>query len=171
MNVHPIFTHFPVALLTLYSLMEFIRFKKIILKPYWFYVKAVFVICGTGIGYATFLSGYVLRDDYKLESIVKVINTHMWFAVGTLVIFNLLSLGYIIAWLEREGILSAASSSSIAKFFLGVKNILHSNWFCVIGAILGFVGIMITGALGGALAYGRDVDPMVDFIYGILIRK
>jgi hypothetical protein len=151
--------------------MELIRFKKIITQPYWFYVKAVFVICGTGIGYATFLSGYILRDDYKLESIVKVIDTHMWFAVGTLVIFNLLSLGYILDWLERGEILSAVSSSSVVRFFVGIKKILHSNLFCVVGAILGFVGIMITGALGGALAHGRDVDPVVDFIYGMLIGK
>jgi hypothetical protein len=151
--------------------MELIRFKKITLLPYWFYIKAVFVICGTGIGYATFLSGYVLRDDYKLESILKVINSHMWFAIGTLIIFSLLSIGYLIAWLEREKLFLSNSNSKLVIFLLAIKKILHSTVICIFGAILGFAGIMITGALGGALAHGRDIDPVVNFIYGALIGK
>jgi hypothetical protein len=95
----------------------------------------------------------------------------MWFAIGTLILFSLLSLGYLLAWLEREKVLLDISSNKFVKFLLMIKKFLNSNAFCVFGALLGFVGITVTGALGGALAYGRDVDPMVDFIYGILIGK
>lgn len=170
MNVHPIFTHFPVALLTLYGIMELARFKKISTQQYWFYVKAIFLILGTVIGYATFFTGYVLRDDYKLDSIVKVINTHMWFAIGTLALFSLLSLGYFIAWLEKEKIISVTSNKKSVTFLLSIKSVLNSNWFCILGALAGLVGITVTGALGGALAYGNDVDPMVNFVYHLLIK-
>jgi hypothetical protein len=95
----------------------------------------------------------------------------MWFAIGTLIIFSLLSIGYLIAWLEREKLFLSNSNSKLVIFLLAIKKILHSNVICIFGAILGFAGIMITGALGGALAHGRDIDPVVNFIYGALIGK
>ena len=44
MNIHPIFVHFPIALLTLYSLAELIRWRRITELAYWFYVKAFAMI-------------------------------------------------------------------------------------------------------------------------------
>ena len=57
MNLHPIFVHFPIALLTLYTLCELLRFKKIKDHPAWFYLKAVLIICGTLGAAAALLTG------------------------------------------------------------------------------------------------------------------
>ena len=46
MNLHPIFVHFPIALFTLYALLECARFKKLQEQTYYFYLKAFLVITG-----------------------------------------------------------------------------------------------------------------------------
>ena len=37
MNVHPLLIHFPIALLTVYVVMECLRFKKLLAEHSWFY--------------------------------------------------------------------------------------------------------------------------------------
>jgi len=57
MNVHPIFVHFPIALLTIYALLELIQFKKVTSWNPWFYIKASFVVFGAIGTYAALFTG------------------------------------------------------------------------------------------------------------------
>ena len=47
MNIHPLLVHFPIALLTIYSLLELVPFKQIYRQSYWFYTKAIILIIGS----------------------------------------------------------------------------------------------------------------------------
>jgi uncharacterized membrane protein len=164
MNLHPLFTHFPVAFLTIYSLFEFVKLKKITDRPYWFYIKACLVIIGTGIGYITFFTGYIQKDDYTAGEILKLINAHFYAAIITLVIFTLLSIAYGLSWLKSEQL------TSLNPILVKFETFILSTPVSLIFAFLGLTAITITGALGGALAYGKNVDPFVSFIYNILIK-
>lgn len=168
MNLHPLLTHFPVALLTIYSLLELIKLRRMSEQSYWFYIKACLVILGTVIGYATFFTGYIQKDEFTSGEIVKVVNAHFYAAISTLVIFTLLSIGYGISWLQREGFV--LSGVRWQKKLLTYSSWLLSPIISFIMVFLGLTAITITGALGGALAYGRDVDPFVNMMYKMLIK-
>lgn len=170
LNIHPIFTHFPVALLTLYSLFELIRFKKITDQPYWFYIKACFVIIGTLSGYAAYTTGELLEDAFGGQ----LIEVHSFFASITLAIFAVISVAYLISWVEKTDLAAKIASSrfsAIWKVLVMFRATLMRPLVSIIAAFLGLIAITVTGALGGALAYGPDVDPIVHFIYSLLIKQ
>lgn len=64
-NIHPLLVHFPIALLTVYSLLEAVPLKRIQKLPYWFYVKAVLLITGTISILPTILAGLVIEDQFS----------------------------------------------------------------------------------------------------------
>jgi uncharacterized membrane protein len=45
-NVHPLLVHFPIALLVVYSLLEWVPLKKLANLSSWFYIKATFLFFG-----------------------------------------------------------------------------------------------------------------------------
>lgn len=165
MNVHPIFTHFPVALMTLYAIMEMIRFKRILALPYWFYVKATFCILGTTISYATYLTGDMLENLYEGE----LIQRHSQSAIVTIVFFTLLSLAHLTRWLELSGLLKEPRMRLARFALLAYTGFVFKTPVIVLCALFGLAAITVTGALGGALAYGYEADPVVNIIYRIFV--
>ncbi|MDR3642390.1 MAG: hypothetical protein P4L74_02055 [Candidatus Doudnabacteria bacterium] len=109
MNLHPVFVHFPIALLTIYALMELVRFKKIMAQPYWFYLKAVFLMVG-GLGaLAATYTGDMARSAVRQGDFVpaianfkQVLSTHENFAHLSVAIFGLLAAAYLFAWINKE---------------------------------------------------------------------
>ncbi len=173
MNIHPAFTHFPVALFTLYALMELVRFKKVLAQPYWFYVKAMFVILGTLSSYATYFTGTLIESDFGSES--RVVELHSSFALGTLILFSVISLAYVVAWLGRTQLPARYLAAGVFAQLWRVASRLaavmqHPGVSCLL-ALVGLAGITVTGALGGALAYGPEIDPAVSFIYHLFFRE
>jgi|SRR3989344_4725701 len=138
MDLHPVIVHFPVALLSLYSVLEIIRFKNI-------QTKSLLVVLGTLGSYAAYITGLINKNSIVGE-IPPALNWHQIFATITLVIFTIISIYY----------LTRSKKEWLPPFLL------------VILAILGLAFITLTGALGGSLVYGPDTDPFVKFIYSIL---
>src|SRR3989344_4809697 len=100
MNLHVIAVHFPIALLTLYSLMELVRSRKIAALPYWFYLKAFLVILGTlsAINAAALGKLLTLSRGIPLEGAVLM---HTLFAVATIAIFGIIAILYLPAGPDR----------------------------------------------------------------------
>jgi uncharacterized membrane protein len=168
MNIHIIFVHFPIALLTVYGILELAHFCRLLALSYWFYLKAVFVIFGEVGALAALLTGDTATEQFRYNPIVRqVINTHSNFGAATAILFGIIALLYLIAWLGRTGILtrygwSGALTNKIER--------LIASWLMPIAAIVGLVLVTITGALGGAIAFGPDVDPVSKFVYSWLIH-
>lgn len=57
MDIHPVTVHFPIALLTVYGLMELVWSKRLKKEQAWFYVKASFLILGVISAYAALSTG------------------------------------------------------------------------------------------------------------------
>lgn len=146
MYLHPILVHFPVALLTIYAVLELIRFQKVISRPYWFHVKALFAIFGALGALSAFLTG---PDQAKTIPLGQM---HANFATTTLIIFGIIGLSYLLEWFKPS------------KYSLFVMR----PYIIIPLAILGLIAVTITGGLGGALVYGTHFDPFMAPIFKIL---
>src|ERR1051326_4143656 len=123
LNVHPIFVHFPVALLTIYCLLEFVRLRKVTSQPYWFYIKAMFVIIGSLATAAALITGDMAEDivagsDRALRHLIGV---HSNWAVATTTIFGMLAFFYLIAWIEKQ-LPNFLLGNPVWKFLLTLKH-------------------------------------------------
>jgi uncharacterized membrane protein len=158
MNLHVIFVHFPVALLTVYGVLELAHFRRLRALPYWFYLKGAFLILGELGALAAFFTGDAAERALRGNSAIRpLIDTHSTFGALTAAFFGLLALLYLAAWFGR-----ARRSDRLTG---AVERFLASSWMPVFG-IIGLALITITGALGGAIAFGPDVDPLSKVIYG-----
>jgi uncharacterized membrane protein len=146
MELHPIFVHFPVALLTIYAVLELIRFKKITSKPYWFHVKAFFVIFGAMGAIAAFMTG---PDEAKM---IRIGQLHAEFATGTLIVFLIIGLAYAFEWFRPS------------KYSLFIMR----PYIIIPLAFIGLVLVTITGGLGGAMVHGTHADPFMAPILKLL---
>lgn len=165
MNIHPIFVHFPIALFTLFSILELLRFR--LKQPYWFYVKAVLVISGFLSAIVTVFTGLVAAESLRGSSLEDVVAVHASFAISATFIFMILAWAYFVAWVNSVKRIQNNNwlfLTKIQKFFIETN-------FAYILTILGFVAIAITGALGGSMVYGPETDPFVSFVYHLFFSE
>lgn len=164
MNIHPIFVHFPIALFTLFSILELLRFR--LKQPYWFYVKAVLVIFGFLSAIVTIFTGLAAAENFRGSDLESVIAVHASFAVSATFIFMILAWAYFVAWVNSV----KQIQNNNWLFFTKIQKILIETNFAYILTILGLIAITITGALGGSMVYGPEVDPFVSFVYHLFFE-
>lgn len=178
MNIHPIFVHFPIALLTIYAMMELLRFKNIKELPYFFYTKAIILIIGALSSSVALQTGELAQDALGKPEMRNLVEKHAWFAGFASYIFAVLAIAYAVSWVNKsefaKKILSKVTSIGIINklwIFISkvVEMILANDLLMIVLAIVGLVTITITGALGGAIVYGPNVDPIVQFIYNLVM--
>lgn len=170
MNLHPIFVHFPIAFLTIYSLMEMVRLKKITTLPYWFYVKAMLVILGAASAYITLLSGEMIEEMF--EEANGLVEVHSAIAKITTLLFTIIALLYILSWIQKSNLsfTKKLHNNLLWIFLIKLQKFILNTHLIIIFAFIGLLLITITGALGGIIAFGPDTDPLTKFIYEILIK-
>ncbi len=178
-NLHPIFVHFPVALLTVYALMELVRWRKITARAYWFYVKAVFLIIG-GLGALAALwtgdmgKAAVRAGEFHpaIANFNQVVNTHENFADASVAIFGVLAASYLIIWLSHENFARFLGQNQAVKvFWMWLSRLAHiiaESRLVIFLALSGLICITITGGLGGVMVYGPGADPFFGLVYHIL---
>ncbi|MHB1330762.1 MAG: DUF2231 domain-containing protein [Minisyncoccota bacterium] len=150
--LHPIVIHFPIALLTIYAILELVRFRKILEKPYWFYIKASLIIAGSvgalvGVITGAIASGWIIGGS-------RIFALHQIFGLSTLVLSVISAKAYGWEWFIGPG-------NGFSKFVLQPKII-------VILAFLILVCITITGGIGGAMIRGTQFDPLMAPIFKLL---
>jgi hypothetical protein len=109
--------------------MELARFKKVMPQPYWFYLKAVFLMIG-GLGalaalYTGNMAKFAVRQGnftVAITNFSQVVRMHENFADLSVAIFGLLAAAYLIAWINKEfvslrGVDKAKQSFSVDKIF------------------------------------------------------
>lgn len=172
MNIHPIFVHFPIALLTVYAVLELIRFEKITDQAYYFYVKACLLIIGILTSSLALQTGEMAEDAVSRE-LHNLVEMHSTFANISTWIFAVLAVVYAVSWISKTEYnqkLIEGGLSKIWNLLLMIANkIMNNSFIMIILALLGLLAITMTGALGGAIVYGPDVDPIVSFFYNLVM--
>jgi len=98
MNIHPFLVHFPIAFLSVYSLMELVGFRFITATAYWFYIKAAMVILGALGAVAAYLSGELAQ---KLIGESQIVEIHSRWAKASTILFGLIAAIYVLVWISR----------------------------------------------------------------------
>lgn len=155
-NIHPLLVHFPIALLTVYSLLEIISVGKIRNLPYWFYIKAILLIIGSISTLPTILSGLIIQNQFS--TLATLVTLHSQFGKLTAITYGILGIIYIYLWIAKS-----RNKTSLYSFF-------SNQFFLNILALLGLIIVLITGALGGSIVYGPNLDFFTSFIYKLFFH-
>lgn len=175
MNLHVVVVHYPIAFLTLYAIFELLRFRRLLVQPFWFYVKAILVILGSLGAGAALITGKMAKELFSgVSSLEPVVSLHEKFAQATTIIFTVLAVSYLVVWLDRENFMSVfTSGGTLAKIwnFLGrCARLVVETKLAIFLAFAGLICVTITGGLGGAMAFGPDADPFFRPIYNLLLK-
>lgn len=168
MNIHPAFVHFPIALLIVYAVLECIRPKYVMSRRSWHDIKAAFVILGTLSAFAALSTGEMAEElvDRTKHQLVEL---HSFFATVSTWIFAILAAAYLIALLQEH--VQPLARQSWWKIIAAIGAFVERPYIAIVLALLGIVSLTVTGALGGAIVYGPDADPIVSFIYNLFFPQ
>ena len=168
-SYHPIFVHFPIALLSIYAILECIHYKRIAAKPAFVTVKAVFLITGFIMGLVAAGAGpeggsvhsWLGYSTYVQPTVRDIVEIHSTFAEFTLIVFGIIAFSYIVRLCNFE-------KSTFAKYWKYIRvlaDFIAKPWILVILALVGLVLITITGGLGGSIVYGPNVDTVASYVF------
>lgn len=180
MNLHPIFVHFPIALLSLYTVIELARFKQITEQPTWFYIKAILVLCGTAGALVAIFFGDIaaagLREGLVTAQVNdpnSVIHLHEFFAKAGTAIFMLPAAGYAVAWLNKYNFINSLPGNvlkSIWRLGTKIQELIIETPLVIFLVIIGIILITMAATLGASIVYGPDNDPFVKIIYHLFFQ-
>ena len=174
-SLHPILIHFPIAFLSMYAVLECVRFRKVLAWPSYFYIKASLVVFGFCAAVAAYAagpeglgahswSGYAGVVGSNGRSIVRqIINMHSNFATMVLVVFGIIAASYVVVWIQQQYKIEQRAWS----YLVILAEFIQRPFVIIVLALIGLVAVMITGALGGSIVYGPNVDPIVSFVYNL----
>lgn len=169
MNLHPLFVHFPIALLSLYALLEVLRFPMLTRQVWYEPSKALLLISGTIGAFFSLWSGEIASEVFRGTSTMVLVSTHEFFAKATTWLFLILTCSYLLRSLATTPTLFVCIPASIRPIFR-IEQVVFRVPVRMLLAFLGFLFLLITGALGGAIVYGPETDHIVSFFYHLLLK-
>jgi uncharacterized membrane protein len=102
--------------------------------------KVTMLYLGTLAGYAAIIAGFIAKSLIQNEEVRILVGKHEWMAISSIAIFTIAALMY---WMQKE--------TRLVKVL----------------AVLGAIGLLITGGLGGSIVYGPSNDPVTNWIYNL----
>lgn len=168
-NIHPIFVHFPIALLFLYSLIKLIPFEKWFPKVSWKQIENVLLLVGVLGAFVALSTGEIA--EHLVQPNQQLVDIHSMFASIATLFYCLLILGEVLSFLTPS-IIPKLNSPKVTNFFVYIQKILTSSFVSKSLALLGLIAISLTGLLGGAMVYNTTADPMTGIIlhmFGIVL--
>jgi uncharacterized membrane protein len=175
MNIHPLFVHFPIGILCTYAIIEisYWLFPIVRRQPWVQGAKIFLVTFGVLWIFPTAGTGDLAAEIIEKKSdTLKLIETHEMFASISMGIFMIIAFSYLlpiaIRNIARMPRIIARIISLIARLEPITKRISESPLVAVF-SFFGLVSVIITGALGAALVYGKEADPAISFIYALFM--
>lgn len=158
-NLHPIFVHFPIALLFLYSIIKILPLKKWFPNVNWLHIERVLLSVGVLGAFAALTTGETAERLVRPNR--QLVEAHSTFAATATWLYGFLLAG------ELAMIFNTVKFSFIKmgkwmwlSLVLGfVERVFCNPVFSKIVALLALVTISLTGLLGGVIAYGVTADP------------
>lgn len=164
-NIHPIFVHFPIALLFLYSLVKIFPFQKWFPKVSWKHIEILLLVVGVLGALVSISTGETAK--HLIHPNRQLVGMHSSFAVISTWLYGLLLLGEILSYLSIS-VIPKLNLPKTTAFLMYIQKILTHPVFSKFLAFLGFVAISVTGLLGGAMVYNVSADPFTGVVLRLL---
>jgi uncharacterized membrane protein len=171
MNIHPLFVHFPIGLLVVYSVLELGAYfwPKLRRQTWLFPVNAFLLFVGTLGAFAALITGGIAEELIEGSSRGYILEVHSPVAGATTVLYLILAAAYVVRIFQVKGWGNQLFGSTVFAPVLRLKEYLAhlvlDTWLLPALALLALVGMTVTGALGAAIVYGPNADPFVAFVY------
>jgi uncharacterized membrane protein len=173
MNIHPLFVHFPIALLVVYSFLELAScvFVGLCRQAWVFPVKTFLLFTGVLAAFVALATGGIAEDLVEgVNPRAFILEVHSPFATVTTVLYLILAATYVTRIFDQNGWSDRIVGTN--KFLLRIlrlkryfAHLILDTFVLPLTALFAIVGMTVTGALGAALVYGPDTDPFVSLIY------
>lgn len=172
MNIHPIFVHFPIGLLGVYSVLELFAYAWPTLRrqSWLFPVNAFLLLAGVLSAFVALFTGGMAEDLVEGASRAYILELHAPIAGATTLLYVILAASYTVRIFQMKGwgnqlFGSSAFFGPILRLKEYLAHLVLDTWLLPLLALLALIGMTVTGALGAAIVYGPDIDPVVSFIY------
>lgn len=164
-NIHPLFVHFPIALLFVYSVIKILPLHKWLPSVSWKDIERALLFCGVLGAFAALSTGELAEHMTRPNH--DIVEAHAFFSVAATWMYGLLLAGEVVSvalpWLVRT-----VKVPSVIKGATILKNILTHHTLSIILAVFGLIALSISGLLGGVMVYGTSADPLAGIVLKML---
>lgn len=165
-NLHPIFVHFPIAFLFIYSIIKILPFQKWFPAISWKQIERLLLVVGLLGAFAALATGDTAR--HLTQPNRALVHMHSNFASISVWIYGILMAGVVLEFFNQKYSSLFKLSENITKILSDIENILCTGFFSKFLALAGFIAIFVTGLLGGVMVYGTTADPFASVVLKIL---
>lgn len=164
-NLHPIFVHFPIALLLLYSGLRFFSWPKKFPTVNWQLPRTVILGLGVIGAWASNATGEIASHLTSPDR--SILEMHEGFAGAATNIYVILLLAELLItikpdWLKNKYLLY------LKPILIFLQDKIIKNWLFRLLSAIGALLIAMTGLLGGVMVYGNTADPLAEPILRLL---
>lgn len=164
-NIHPLFVHFPIALLFLYSIIKILPLQRWFPDVLWKHIERALLVVGVAGGFAALSTGEIV--EHLVRPNHDLVKTHALFASTAVWMYSLLLAGELLSLL-LPWVTQKIKSPVVIKILVFFRDLLTHPILSTTLAILGLIAISLTGLLGGVMVYGISADPVTPFILKLL---
>lgn len=164
-NIHPLFVHFPIAFLVVYSVIKFLPVEKWITSISWRPIQRLLLVVGVLGAFVSNSTGEMAEHLVKADH--DLVEMHAFFAGASTWIYGILLVGEILFLLNRYFV-TKKIQTPINKILISIEKIINQNILSKTLALFGLIAISITGLLGGVIVYGVSADPIAPFVLRLL---
>ena len=165
-NLHPIFVHFPIAFLLLYSIIKLLPFERWFPKTSWKQTYKILLVFGVIGSYVAMSTGEVAED--LLQPDKDLVGMHELFAGITTNLYLLLLIGELFPNIQKLIAKIKIVPSIITKIIAWIEKIITHTFIVKLLALAGAIMLFLTGLLGGVLTHGVTADPIAPFVLRVL---
>ena len=154
-DLHPLFVHLPIGLLSVYSLLELVSLWPRVRKINFNSTKLFLLVVGVFGALFALFTGSLAEDKFRGSELARVVEVHSFFAGLTTGLYALLAVLYLAARFRPDNF-----------FYLQTwaVRILSYKYLISLIALAAFICLSITGGLGGIMVYGPDADPLTRWL-------